>query len=134
MGGLFFDFESLEDVGAVAARQRERGHVDGVFMKPRRVDAVVMIARESTRHGIHQRRRRGRGRPRAHADGRLLRAAEGEVPEAAQARAYYFYDGGEDPSLTRSRHSTTSDDRAPLGEDGVYEPKEVGLERRRHFC
>ena len=30
MGGFFFDFESLEDVGAVAACQRERGRVDGV--------------------------------------------------------------------------------------------------------
>ena len=31
VGGLFFDFESLEDVAAVAACQRERGRGDGVF-------------------------------------------------------------------------------------------------------
>jgi hypothetical protein len=30
VGGIFFEFGSLEDVGAVAARQRERGRVDGV--------------------------------------------------------------------------------------------------------
>ena len=45
LGGLFSDFESLEDVGAVAARQRERGRVDGV---PRHREAVVMIIRAST--------------------------------------------------------------------------------------
>ena len=45
-GGLFFDFESLKDVGAVAACQRERGRVDG----------VVMIIRASTRRVTDSRR------------------------------------------------------------------------------
>ena len=34
-GGLFFDFESLEGVGAVAARRKDRGRVDGVEESPR---------------------------------------------------------------------------------------------------
>ena len=39
VGGRFFDFESLEDVGAVAARRRERGRVDGVACRFRLGDA-----------------------------------------------------------------------------------------------
>ena len=46
--GFFFEFESLEDVGAVAACRRDRGRVDGVVTGPRRLHAVVVIPREST--------------------------------------------------------------------------------------
>ena len=62
VGGLFFDFESLEDVGAVAACQRERFHEDCVRVlaptrspRRRRGDAT-MSTRESTRDGIARRR------------------------------------------------------------------------------
>ena len=36
VGGPLFEFESLEDVGAVAAWQRGRIHEDGVVTRPRR--------------------------------------------------------------------------------------------------
>ena len=49
MGGLFLKFESLEDVGAVAACQRERGRGDGVSATSRHRDAVGVATRESTR-------------------------------------------------------------------------------------
>ncbi len=71
VGGLFFDFESLEDVGAVAACRRERGRGDGVSATSRHRDAVDATPRprrgpkrleieEATTHVIGRRRRRRR--------------------------------------------------------------------------
>ena len=53
VGGLFLEFEPLEDVGAVAARQRERGRVDGVAGRFRLGDAGGAFPRRRRRRESH---------------------------------------------------------------------------------
>ena len=52
VGGLFFDFESLEDVGAVAARRRERGLIKTPSTRPHeRARTASIRAGSSTSRG-----------------------------------------------------------------------------------
>ena len=64
---------------------------------------------------------------------RLFRGAQATISKAAQAGACRVRIPGEDGHVAdepRRRRAATRDDRITLGEDGVYEPEEVGLERR----